>query len=375
MTLTLTSVDIARLQAALTTLASPFDHASTEAWRFAAFESVRALLEAEKGFHMLPIAGEQLVVGPITDSEGYAAWQQYYHTQDTGFLIRRRELGLEVCNRAMVYDIPALKRTEIYNDFSVYYEFQDPILMTLDLYAEGPPAALVFYHEDESTPEFGERGLDLLRLLLPAFKAGVRTCQRLARQRAALYRAFDQSGQCLMLCNLRGGVLHETPGLGVLLASEPEAERVRRAMLPVAHRLGAILRARKSVGDAADVVTGAAEVAECELRTAGARYRIWGTLVGDALIMADPVVLVQVERLAARPLTTDELRQQYRLTPREVEVAQMLATGSSNAEIARTLGVRPRTAEQHVAHVLAKLGLHSRAAVGVVLRGERPGLR
>lgn len=371
MALTLSGADVARLEAAFTTLVSPFEHASLADWRAAAFESVRALLGADKGHHMLPVAEEPLVVGPESDSAGYGAWQSYYHTLDTGFVHRRRELGLEVSQMAMVYDMPTLKRTEIYNDFSRHYGFLDGLAMTLDLDATGPPAALMFYHEHESGPEFGDRELGLARLLLPAFKAGVRACHRLAQHRADLARMFDRSGQCLFVCSLNGGVLHETAALRTLLDAEPEADRIRRAMLPVAHRIGALVKRHRSVGTAVDTLSRAAEAAESDIVTGTARYRIWGTLLGEGLLAADPVVLVQLERQTTQILTDEVLRRGYGLTAREVAVSRLLAMGSRNLDVARALGIRPRTAEQHTARVLAKLGLRSRGAVGAVLRGER----
>jgi predicted ATPase/DNA-binding CsgD family transcriptional regulator len=52
-----------------------------------------------------------------------------------------------------------------------------------------------------------------------------------------------------------------------------------------------------------------------------------------------------------------------RLTPREYEVASLVAQGLTNREIARSLTVAERTAISHVEHVLDKLGFHSRAQI------------
>lgn len=62
------------------------------------------------------------------------------------------------------------------------------------------------------------------------------------------------------------------------------------------------------------------------------------------------------------------------LTPREEQVLELLAEGLSNGDIAARLVISPRTAEHHVGHILAKLGLASRAEVAafVVRRGTRP---
>ena len=49
------------------------------------------------------------------------------------------------------------------------------------------------------------------------------------------------------------------------------------------------------------------------------------------------------------------------LTKRETEVLALLAEGCSNADIADRLVISRRTAEHHVAHILSKLDLRSRA--------------
>lgn len=56
------------------------------------------------------------------------------------------------------------------------------------------------------------------------------------------------------------------------------------------------------------------------------------------------------------------------LTPREREVAQLVADGLTNAEIAARLFISPRTAAVHVSSILRKLDISSRAEIAAALR-------
>ena len=51
------------------------------------------------------------------------------------------------------------------------------------------------------------------------------------------------------------------------------------------------------------------------------------------------------------------------LTPREREVAALVGRGASDRAVARALGIGERTAENHVRHILAKLGARSRRRI------------
>lgn len=53
------------------------------------------------------------------------------------------------------------------------------------------------------------------------------------------------------------------------------------------------------------------------------------------------------------------------LSPRETEVAQLLAEGRSNKEIAQRLDVSEPTVKKHIGHVLRKLGLQDRLQVAL----------
>jgi DNA-binding CsgD family transcriptional regulator len=51
------------------------------------------------------------------------------------------------------------------------------------------------------------------------------------------------------------------------------------------------------------------------------------------------------------------------LSPRELEVARLVARGQTNRQIAETLVVSERTAENHVQHILVKLGFSNRSQI------------
>jgi len=48
------------------------------------------------------------------------------------------------------------------------------------------------------------------------------------------------------------------------------------------------------------------------------------------------------------------------LTPRECEILDLLASGQTNQELARVLGVSPNTVKTHLAHLFAKLEVDRR---------------
>jgi DNA-binding NarL/FixJ family response regulator len=70
----------------------------------------------------------------------------------------------------------------------------------------------------------------------------------------------------------------------------------------------------------------------------------------------------EAEEAAAGELATADPAEALGLTRREAEVLRLVAQGRSNREIAAALSVSPRTVDGHVANLLGKLGLDSRAA-------------
>ncbi|HUL85439.1 MAG TPA: HD domain-containing phosphohydrolase [Actinomycetota bacterium] len=59
------------------------------------------------------------------------------------------------------------------------------------------------------------------------------------------------------------------------------------------------------------------------------------------------------------------------LTPREIEVLVLAARGSTTRQIARALGITPKTAGNHIEHIYAKIGISSRAEAAMFAMQHR----
>jgi DNA-binding NarL/FixJ family response regulator len=123
------------------------------------------------------------------------------------------------------------------------------------------------------------------------------------------------------------------PAMGVLVLSQyVEVGLALTLLAESAEGVGYLLKDR--VGDVKEFVSAVRRVAEG----------------GSAL---DPII---VSTLLARQRTDDPISQ---LTPREREVLELMATGSSNQGIADELVITLRAVEKYVSSIFHKLGLPS----------------
>jgi DNA-binding CsgD family transcriptional regulator len=113
------------------------------------------------------------------------------------------------------------------------------------------------------------------------------------------------------------------------------------------------------------------QCARLDLATAHIRASRFAAAVAIAAEVREVAARIGSPSLLAR---ADELVRQARgriavdepwrpLTAREFDVARLISEGLTNAEIAESLGIAPKTASSHVEHILAKLGASRRAEI------------
>ncbi len=86
--------------------------------------------------------------------------------------------------------------------------------------------------------------------------------------------------------------------------------------------------------------------------------------IGQALDIAQDVGMVRLERLSSellKQIGDPEEGRPAGLSPREVEVLQLVADGMTNAEVGEALFISPRTASQHVSNIYNKISVNNRA--------------
>ncbi len=210
-----------------------------------------------------------------------------------------------------------------------------------------------------------------------------------------LLRITEACGESLFRSNALWGM-----GIAMWLQGElPHAQQLLQESLRVNRRVrspivaafdleGLAWMVADSEGERAAVLMGAAENLlrssvliffpeisqahdECERmarRALGERRFDSAFRRGHAMGMDAAVAYALGERPTVAPLASE-----HELTKRERQVADLVAQGLTNKQIATKLVISQRTAEGHVEHILTKLGLTSRAQIAawIVEQGPR----
>lgn len=351
MGLMLSSADVSRLEATLTTLLSPLASSSVDSWRIAANVQVRDLLGADKSVFVMPTAGGTPLISDDIEPVALDAYLRHFAGLDVG-IQRQRQLGLEIWSVLELLNGAEHRRTEIWNEWKVPNALLGATGITVE--TDGEQAGMICYDRQED-PALEDRQVAILRLLNAAFRAGVRTTLRVHAHRTGLTQAIDSLADAIGLYDMGGRLLHANHALRHLLDHDPQRERLLQEIASMAVRLAGRVAPRTKSRAAG--VPGA-EVGEA---TVGGNYRLTGSYLGDDLIGPGPTVLVSIAMLH-RPLPTEaDLSARFGLTRREAGVALLLVQGISNRRIAELLSISAHTARHHTENVFLKLGVHSRA--------------
>ncbi|MFZ4278495.1 LuxR C-terminal-related transcriptional regulator [Streptomyces rhizosphaericola] len=131
---------------------------------------------------------------------------------------------------------------------------------------------------------------------------------------------------------------------------------VHEPSLTQAHKTTAGKRERGAARTSSDSAATAVAQAVTDLETCTERFSDLGATWDTARARA----LLRTQKPARKGRPPGRASHADQLTPREVEVSQLAASGLTNREIASTLHLSPRTVEQHIARAMRKMGALSR---------------
>ena len=277
-------------------------------------------------------------------------------------LSAREQSAIASCFDTMVrpFDYPSLDawRTAVLDAISqVVHTEADAVGLILDEPSSGIAASIELHSARLGTPAFGPRGVAIMQLLLPSFRAGLCAVDRGHSVHGRLAEVLNASGSALRAFDRRGACVHQTPRVDSLLQDNPQRADVLAQMA---------LLARHAAAPATSCRDGSTARCMAEITTSSAAYRIEATRV-SSFGAQGTIILVAIESLAPTPIGDAVLRSRYHLSPREIAVAREIARGVSAQEIASALAISVHTVRRHSERVFTKLGVHSRAAVAAAL--------
>ncbi|MFN8575147.1 MAG: helix-turn-helix transcriptional regulator [Gemmatimonadaceae bacterium] len=344
----LSAKDVRRVADATRVLVSPLNAPSETAWVELVGASLRACTAAERSGVILERGDVASMVGTF----GKRAMEEYvtrwYRTMSGD--VRRRQRGLTSWVRADVWSVREIQRTAYFREWCLPNGNNDSAGMCV---YEGAGEEVAVYVSTSRTGGFPPGGhvSAMLQMMQPALAAGVATMRAMARARydATLLDTVDSP---VGLFQADGRLLHAVPQLTAMLNDPTDGATLRSAasafVREVARRLwgrGArpAIPERVVFGDRRSYVMHLSLVES-------------GSLGVERLC----VLTVKGEREAK---SATALRALFGLSPREADVALLLARGCRNKQVATRLGISEFTARRHTERVLHKLHATSRSEV------------
>jgi DNA-binding CsgD family transcriptional regulator len=372
MELRLSAREQRQISLAQTDLLSPLTFDDLDAWRRVILRRFSALVSAERSLLLMPSPVHALACSETFTAAEIEEYEALF-PNDCG-REHVRATGLEVWTHAglLAPNPDVFYKSWIYHDFYRPRQLEDGIGYVVESSDRASFGILKLHHSRFGTRNFGDRGQAILNLLLPAFKAGVRTCM-LTPFGAELDLIVDAVSDGLAIFDCSGHLLHQNQALQEILRRDPQRVEVVNMLHQV--RLS-VTEASGQAGTGRDTHTMiASSPYRREVATQVGRYEVWGTATHDARTRSRAVAVVFVRERGISLTAVHTAGTVAGLTTRETQVLSHLVRGASAKQIAVALGVRVSTAQRHTEAVLRKFGTHARSELaGVVLRlsGSRP---
>jgi DNA-binding CsgD family transcriptional regulator len=195
---------------------------------------------------------------------------------------------------------------------------------------------------------------------------------RITRCEPGLVDLFEHMTDAVHVADCAGRVVYQNRRLVRIMDEEPDACRLFDELGRVVSCLSSRAAQQYCGGRSYSASSRAMSSSTwCELRTDSALYRLHGTLIASRPPSATTTLAVVIVAVldGAVDASAEHLHARYGLSPREVEVARLLADGLSTRELSVALRVSSHTARHHTENVLRKLRVRRRAEVGRRLRG------
>jgi DNA-binding CsgD family transcriptional regulator len=350
-------------------LAAPFEFAGFDDWSSAASESLRGLLGADKATFAVSegghLHGHSEVIAPAALRE----YIDHYLVADKfGLLTRGLKLGAG--NRALCWGAHRreILRSAYWHDLVRPARAFDTVILCASVDPAAGIANLQFYHDRETGPKFGPRGLAIVRAVFPAFASGSRTWVALQGYSKQLSTLVDTMPVGVVLARMDGRIVHENASVKRMLASIPSENTLRGAITECIDRFRRAWSSREPAVSPAPPRPTASEY-----WVSGHTFRLSTSFLGRDVLPGGGAIVVVVEPLGPPPFPAGLLRDRYNLTRREIEVARLLAEGETNLEVAAALGVSAATARHHTESVMLKLGVSARGKIAVIVAALRTG--
>lgn len=280
--------------------------------------------------------------------DGFSIFREAYPTTMHRLV---RAAGPGAVHDAPLYDPKLRKKLDLYQEV-----FRPVRLVRQMALAQPLPkgeALLIAGFAETCAPAYNGARHQIMQILAPVFSTSLKLQWQFREASRQFTTMIDQLPEALIAFDAGGNEHYRNRAFQDLPLGESDRDTLLRAANQLAAEVGTTLRANAS----SEPLTG-----QRDLSLSSDSYNLRAFIAPSML--SRPGVLVWVERDALLP-PPGALQERYGLTPRQAEVALLMAQGRSDRNVAEELFISPHTARRHAEAVLKKMNLPSRAGVAL----------